>query len=95
MGSRSKYDFKDVVTTPLTTLQSRNLQGTLITPLITAHEVKVIIRGRFTNLCISLFLLKALMNSDVPRETAATFFLANLYLKQGIYWLGVCHKFIS
>ena len=27
---------------------------------------------------------KADMNSDIPLETAAIFFLANLYLKQGI-----------
>ena len=29
------------------------------------------------------------MNSAIPLETAAIFFLANLYLKQ--YWLGICH----
>ena len=29
-------------------------------------------------------MLKAYMNSDIPLQTAAIFFVTNLYLKQGI-----------
>ena len=35
------------------------------------------------------------MNSDIPLKTAAMFFVADLYLKQGIGWLYIMVDFIS
>ena len=41
------------------------------------------------------FVIKTYMNSDIPLETTAIFFLANLYLKQGIGYVYVVVNFIS
>ena len=34
------------------------------------------------------------MNSDIPLETAAMFFVADLYLKQGFGWVYIMVYFI-
>ena len=45
----------------------------------------------FITLLFKLTLFKADMNSDILLQTAAIFFLTNLYLSETGCWLGVCH----